>query len=617
VKLLDRVATAIVQRSKPVQRLLQAAGDAIRESNAIARAQQPDPELELQRALFRERMNDMLTLRRAELACHNPQAFESMRESFHAVEDETQFKERLWELELALEDRGWVRETTLANLEFSRIGVQQLMRVIRVYSIKNPLVKRGAEICALYVFGRGIEIRAEDEAANAVIQSFLSENKCELAHTGLAEKEKSTQTDGSLYFGLVTDSQGNVKVQMIDPLEMMEVKTEPDNTAVANYFYRMWNRQEFNSEAIQDTNTPMKCWYPSVELAMNRPADAPQKIAGVDVNWDMPIFRVKVGAPANWRWGVPPLYAAVDWSRAYKDFLEDWSTVQRALSRFSLMVETKGGQGTIAAYQALLSTTFANNGGTNIERNPPPVTGSAHISGPDTKVTPFRTAGTQVAPEQSRRLLLMVASSLGLPETFFGDASTGSLATAVSLDRPTELKFTEIQRRWTETLTAILRYVLFVNKGTPGGKMREAKKSPKDPQIIVHFPNVVEHDIQKMIQAIAEVGTLGGRNGIAAGIVDRRTICDLFLQEIGVEDRDKRLDDMGYGSGYDPKDDIEDQRTMAAPQNITQQPDNPDDTVGNKPPTIAKVKVPPGKPKESLKQAIALLKEAVKRHGRN
>jgi len=48
-------------------------------------------------------------------------------------------------------------------------------------------------------------------------------------------------------------------------------------------------------------------------------------IQGHKVNWEMPILRVKIGCPPSWRWGVPPLYASIDWARAYKDFLEDWA----------------------------------------------------------------------------------------------------------------------------------------------------------------------------------------------------------------------------------------------------------------------------------------------------
>ena len=55
-------------------------------------------------------------------------------------------KERLAELELALEDRGWKRQLALANIEFSRYGIQQIILISRLYFIKNPLINRGVLI---------------------------------------------------------------------------------------------------------------------------------------------------------------------------------------------------------------------------------------------------------------------------------------------------------------------------------------------------------------------------------------------------------------------------------------------------------------------------------------
>lgn len=569
---LNRLITSLPQN----QVLFKKANRAIEEAELIRSASKIDQlfaqEIELQYSALRNRMNEVLTLRTAEAACVNPEAVMQFQEAHSGpAESVSQFKERLWELELALEDRGWVREVTLSALEFSRLGVQQLIRITRIYAIKNPLIKRGAEIVAMYVFGRGVEIRSEDDAENEVIQAFLAANRKELGHTGLAQKERSMQTDGAVYYALPAGTDGKVKVQMIDPLEIMDIVTDPDDSSVPRFFMRQWTRID---NAVSLSPEQKTAWYPAVEYLMTNSQPRLAMIQDKPVNWEMPILRSSAGTcPANWRWPIPPLYAAIDWGRAYKDFLEDWATVQRTLSRFALMVETKGGAGAIAAYNALLNTTFADSGGTQIERNPPPVTGSAHISGPGNTITPFKSAGSSTAPEQARRLLLMVAAAEGMPETFFGDASTGSLATAVSLDRPTELKFREIQQRWVDQLTQILTYVLSVSRSTPGGVMREARiqagGKSKDPQIIVKFPAVLEHDPAIMVEAWAHIGTLGGRTGIPAGLVDRRTVADGMLQEVGFENRTKLLDDT-YGKDYDPKADVMDQRTKVPPESITQ-----------------------------------------------
>jgi hypothetical protein len=630
MKFFDRLLTRAALKSPTVERLLKSAGDAIRESRTIKDASRFESlmgqEIELQYSNLRLRMRDILDLRQAELACVNPKAATEIIEAWSAPPSSVAvFKERLWELELALEDRGWVREVMLSTLEFSRYGVQQLIRICRIYGIKNPLIKRGAEICAMYVFGRGIEIRSEDDTANGVIQNFLQVNQAEIGHVGLTEKEKSIQTDGSLYFALKATPNG-VRVQMIEPLEIMDVITEPDNRACPQFFYRQW--QQFDNPIEGPQNTPMKCWYPSVDYMLDptKEGQRPPTVQAVTVNWDMPILRVKIGCPPNWLWGIPPIYASIDWARAYKDFLEDWATVQRTLARFALVIETKGGPGAIAAYNALLNTTFADSGGTRIERNPPPNVGSAHISGPGNQIRPFKSGNSQTAPEQARRLLLMVAAAHGMPETFYGDASTGSLATAVSLDRPTELKFKEIQQRWVYTLKTILRYVLYVEARTAGSKMREARANDPAPQpieIIVKFPAVLEHAIKDMVESWTHALTCGGRNGIPAGILDRRTAVDGMLEELGVENRTALLDDIygevGEGPGqYDPGDDVEDQRTQVAAQNLSQPAAPNADALGD----TGKAQKPGGtlgtKPtKEALLEARKDLNRAMAKLARN
>jgi len=286
----------------------------------------------------------------------------------------------------------------------------------------------------------------------------------------------------------------------------------------------------------------------------------------------------------------------------------------------------------MAAYNALLNTTFADSQGTQIERNPPPVTGSAHISGPGNTVKPFQSAGSKDSPEQARRLLLGVAAAQGMPETFYGDASTGSLATAQSLDRPTELKFLEMQNRWIDTIDQLLQYVLRVSMGTVKGRMREAMVGKKvrilpmrprmtmngivweagrikqsgDVNIIVRFPAVLEHDPSAMVDAWAHVLTLGGRTGIPAGVVDRRTGALGMLHEIGYEDPAKLCDEIygKPGTDYDPGDDVSDQRTQVPAESITQAtaPDMP--VLGLSKPKLGKGMLSVPKPAASIRSQI-------------
>lgn len=458
-------------------------------------------------------------------------------------EGEKILKETIADLELALEDRGWRRQIALTQYEFSRWGIQRIILMSQLYFIKNPLVKRAVQISSYYVFGRGVEIQSDNDAANKVIQDFLQqpENMKELGHTGLVKKEESLHTDGNLFFVFFTDkSDGQTTVRMIPALEIQQIICDPDDSSKPRYYQRQWSSMVFNPDSGQTNPEWKECWYPDVDYYPD--TDRYATIAGKPVMWDTPVVHEKIGNIAGWTFGVPDVYAMLDWARAYKSFLEDWATIQRALARFSWNIKTQGGPAAISNFQAFMGTTLGNTGNLLPERNPPPVAASAFVSGPGNELSPIKTAGTQTGPEEGRRILLMVAAAAGLPETFFGDASTGSLATAKSLDRPTELKFLEAQERWKMLLQRILRYVLKRSNIAPGGSLREATTKPDASDQIpinVIFPSVLEHDIGEMIAAITTAATL---NGLEPSTMDIKNVSRQLWKQIGMENVEEALD---------------------------------------------------------------------------
>jgi hypothetical protein len=156
---------------------------------------------------------------------------------------------------------------------------------------------------------------------------------------------------------------------------------------------------------------------------------------------------------------------------------------------------------------------------------------------------------------------MMACSAIGLPETMLlGDATTGSLATAVSLDRPTELKFTQRQALWREDLKLICGYALQRSANAPKGRLREARAATKAKQpdvktaadgpeaVKVTFPAVLEHDITARVAAIAEAMTL---NGFEPTGIDLRVGCKLLLEELGVEDAQTVIEAMFPEDEYD------------------------------------------------------------------
>jgi len=148
----------------------------------------------------------------------------------------------------------------------------------------------------------------------------------------------------------------------------------------------------------------------------------------------------------------------------------------------------------------------------------------------------------------------MVASSVGLPESFFGDVSVGTLATARSLDRPTELKFVARQSLWRDVFQAILYYVIVQavkahrlkgqvevdDDGVPQLIMpqvtdeKTGEQVDRDMTINVDFPPILEHDVNESVDAIVKAATLGG--SAMASVIDSETVTRQLLTALGEKD---------------------------------------------------------------------------------
>lgn len=460
--------------------------------------------------------------------------------------DNELLRERLTELELALDSQGWEVLTGASEHEFSREGLRKICRDARLYYLKNPLIRRGVDVQADYVFGQGVEIASSDEECNQIIQEFLDDakNQAELtSHQAMAMKGAELTLFGNIFFALFTRN-GRVRVRTIPVDEIDDIIVNPEDAKDP-----WWYRRTYQIRDLSGTSRSRTVYYRDWRYASSEKPDG--EIAPAVV------FHMKTGGLPDMRFGVSETYAAHDWAKAYKSFLEDWASITRAYARFAWNVSVKTPQG-IANAKAKLNTTLGTS--SSIEMNPPPIAGSTFIGTSDVGIQPIRTAGATTSAEDGRRLLLMVASVFGLPESFFGDVSIGTLATAKSLDRPTELKFTNRRALWADALQDICEYVLVQaaragrldatiiedEDGTPtlilppGKDERTGETIERTPSVSVTFPPILEHSILDQIDAIVKSATLGA-GGALAGVIDAESVSRMLLTALGEQDIDEHL----------------------------------------------------------------------------
>jgi len=142
----------------------------------------------------------------------------------------------------------------------------------------------------------------------------------------------------------------------------------------------------------------------------------------------------------------------------------------------------------------------------------------------------------------------MVCAAMGFPETFFGDAQVGTLATAKSLDRPTELAMLGRQRLWAEILENVIGYAIEqkARAGTADGLRGEevtdswdeqkwvydvdpATGEPLDVRLEITWPDIVERSVTERVDAVVKAATLGGTMGFAGTLPADYTTKQLLI----------------------------------------------------------------------------------------
>lgn len=470
--------------------------------------------------------------------------------------------ESIRDLEIALEQEqaGWVRAGTYGAEQFNRQSLRTINRLARLNYLKNPFVRRGCLAITYYVFGRGMNVSARDDTVNDVLQAFIDDETNQLELTGpIARKQKDIdlRVDGNLFFVLFTEPvTGHVRLGTIPPDEITDIIRNPQNKKRVWYYKRELTFDEFSVETGLSTPSTKTLWYRDFRYR----GDRSTAINGQDIE-PSPIYHVKTGGFSDWVFGVSEIYAALDWAKAYKTFLEDFATIIRSLARFAWRQKVQGGARGVQAAKARLNTSLSATA--PLETNPSPLTGSTHIYNDGNELDPLRTAGSTTSATEGQPLLDAVAAAFGIPSPWFGNVDVGNHATAQSLNRPTELQFKDRQELWIEIYKTLIKYQIEQAVIAPQGELRGYGTSETneygesvvvfddgvDTTINVDFPPILEHSVVEAVDAIIKAFTLDGKTLV---VDDVRYVFGLLLNELGVDDVDEVLDNL-FPEGFELK----------------------------------------------------------------
>lgn len=454
-------------------------------------------------------------------------------------------QERIAELELALDDVGYERiGDSNFDKQFTKASIDKIAAMARVYWLKNPLIKRAVATQANYVFGQGVDVVAADEDVQTVVDAFMEDSKNRAELTGeqaMLTKETELQVTSNLFFTFFTDPlNGATRVRTISLSEITRIIYNPDDSKEPWYYYRQWQQPK---EAGSQKYEMHQAMYPDINYMPK--GGLPKHFNGIEVMALNPVYHVKTNCLSDMEYGVSEIYAAIDWAKAYKDFLEDWYTIVKSLSKFAWKATSKSGATGMAQAKQVLEG--AINGGSNpMNSDLPGQAAQVWMSSDNFDLAPMPKSGATVAVDDGRRALLMVCAATGIYEHYFGDPSTGNLATAKAMEQPMLLMFQERQELWTDVFNTILGYVINQSALKPGGKLRGVMSfndygesyvdmGDTDRSVDVKFPPILQEDVNERIDAIVKSVTLSGQT--PANTIDLKTATTQMLTALG-EDTD-------------------------------------------------------------------------------
>lgn len=430
-------------------------------------------------------------------------------------------KPELSRLDSSIRGRMTLMETTIADLQrelqgwrilsggerqtFSRSDLATIYEQSRAACLRSAFAIRSLDIMSLYTFAQGWSIISKNmqDAVDDITTDRHNANQL-FGHEGANYANRELCSTGNLF---VMRARAEVPQFRVLPVEQFkEIVCDPDDAENVWFYLRERpKRTVFQAGTGQSEDVYHPDGGLDEQTVKLLKAEHGDKANGKTVMWDQPVSHYRIGGYHHWKWGLPPAYGALTWLAAHTRFISEWTTYVSAISRFSYKLSMKGAtQDQITAAAALFTSNLVGNT-TGDETNPPHTTASTWVSNDSVDMKPFQARGMAIDPSDGKQIALMAFACFGLPAHFFGDVDQGNLATATSLDRPTELLFRNHQNFWSEI------FKTEVAAGLTAMRRTGAAGTKAEVDVRVDFPPILHHDPQQIMQALVMGLTLDGK----------------------------------------------------------------------------------------------------------
>jgi len=407
------------------------------------------------------------------------------------------------EAELTLENVGW---TLLGGASGDIITSAQRITAVqqsRLYFLKDPLARQSIRLWTDYSFGTGMTWQTDNKTTSKALDLFWKSpaNSAILGASGQRKSSDRLLVDGEIFFAMFLGAGGEATIRRIDPLEITEIITDTDDIERPLYYKRDW----MNRQGKQQTT-----YYKSTLNAKGEPGTDASGGA-VTANDEALVYHLAYNTITQR--GNPLILPALDWMKQYRRFLASRVAVMLALARFAWKVKVQGGPAAVTAAKG-------------VYQDQTPQAGAIAIENMGADMQPIRTdSGASQAYQDGRMIKLQVCAAVGIPEQYFGDISTGNLATARTVELPLMKQFESYQKVWADTYTALDNIVL-----------EHAGVSPDKWYVDRDFPPIAPED------AVATAQSLAAIVATMPELASSRDVQQAALMALGINSPGKVLD---------------------------------------------------------------------------
>lgn len=414
-----------------------------------------------------------------------------------------------------LEDIGWIaiNKPQFDSQAYAKEMYDAMVNRSRLAYIKNPIVAQAVNLTTTYTFGDGITTpNASAEDVQIIIDKFWNDidNKISLTKPEIQLKlSNKLQIDGEIAFVFQVDIDGSVYTRLIDTLSIEDIIYDKADSMRPLFYKRTVSGK---TQFIPDWRNGL-AYLSEQETELWKKMLQDYEIEQNSVLKNSFVYHVKINNDILDKRGIPEIYRGLDWINANNQMASDMASFIKAQAQYAWKKKITGSKSQVDAMKVRLGQNPSLT-------NPRNAAGSTIIENQmvENEAIGLPSSTGQLFETGIRRSLLMIAANFGIMEHYFGDPSTGNLATATAMELPMLKKFRARQKLWEGIFDEILSYVLDMSlfKTTDAFEYNEVKnrlvlsgKDFSDRNIDIDFPPILEQDLKSVTEAMVSAKNAG------------------------------------------------------------------------------------------------------------